>query len=231
MPTARLQPLLWKAGCGLALMLLGLLVVLRAGPDSTGALFGLFSHLLGLLCLASALWPWLFSTPKNPPGTLYNIKPLTRKPPPFRFRSRFPRFVLSLLLLIVPGYILFSAGADLGGLILLASGGHATAQVIGRDIVPPDAPTGYVNYAFRAEGVAVVGRFAVPHSDYPIYWTGYPLQVTYRKSEPRDFYLGTVGAGTVARRGLFWLLALLNGLVFFGVPLRWLNRPTPQAAE
>src|SRR5947208_656991 len=77
---------------------------------------------------------------------------------------------------------------------------------------------------FRAQGVAVENRFPVPHTAYAQYWTGYPLPVTYLRTEPRAFQLGVVDARMIARRALYWLLLLFHGVVLFGIPIHWLRR-------
>src|SRR5260221_376610 len=82
-------------------------------------------------CLANALHPWLFPLS----GAQTFARQSSLQAPRRLFGSGFLRFVLSIVLLIAPGYALWCAGADLSGLAALSAGGsRANAQVIGREI-------------------------------------------------------------------------------------------------
>src|SRR5215472_13277960 len=107
MRSSALSSLLRSLGFGLALMLLGVIGVTHADPDSGMLFLGLFSHLVGLLCLANALRHWLFSIPNAQTQAQLPVQQAPRRSSGLRFS----RLLLSLILLIAPGYALWNAGA------------------------------------------------------------------------------------------------------------------------
>ena len=207
-----------RAFCGLALVLLGAISFALTATDSGLTLTAMAAHLCGIALLYSAI----HLTMERSGGRL-RLAGTEPRPPRSGCAIALLRTLLIVAMVAAGGVWVWSAGVDLNEVRHLVFGGRtATAQVIGRDIVPANAPIGYIHYAYRASPtIAPEDRFPVPHSAYPQYRIGQPFQVTYAAADPRIHRIGRVDWAYGIRRLLYWLLLLANGGAYLYLPL-WL---------
>ncbi|HLK59482.1 MAG TPA: DUF3592 domain-containing protein [Chthonomonadaceae bacterium] len=130
------------------------------------------------------------------------------------------RWALRVALVIWLGFGLWNALHNIGDLSALRDRGRtAQAQVIGREIVPPQASVGYVHYAFKVERFAVENRFPVPRAAYPEYPTGRAFTVTYLPEHPHTHQMGLVDGARVLRSEVMAVLLGILGVLALGLPL------------
>lgn len=216
-----------RAVVSLLLILAGAAAFAVMPPDSGTALTALVAHLGGLALLYSVLQLWM-----------ERLGGRTRLAATARGVAQgcliaVVRVVMILAIIVAGGFWLWFSVIDLNEMrLILADPRYTAAQVIGEEIVSAKVPIGYVDYAYRvSRTLAPVGRFAVPHANYPRYAVGDRIDITYAAAAPRVHRTGRVDWRYGLRRLLYWLLIAANGAAYLFLPL-WLlefRRPPPAA--
>jgi hypothetical protein len=213
----------------LLLILAGAAAFAATPPDSWAALTALVAHLGGMALLYTALHLWmerlggrarLVATARGvTQGCLIAVV----------------RVIMILIIIAASGFWLWFTAIDLNEMrLILSDPRYTAAQVIGEEIVPAAAPVGYVDYSYRvSRTLAPVGRFAVPHANYPRYTVGDRIDITYAAAAPRVHRAGRVDWWYGLRRLLYWLLVAANGAAYLFLPLWMLEfrRPPPTAPQ
>jgi hypothetical protein len=131
------------------------------------------------------------------------------------------RFGLIVVTIVAAGCWLWFMISDLNEVrMLLSSPVVTSAQVIGKDLVRPEAPIGYVHYSYRVTStLAPEDRFAIAHSEYNRYRAGQAFTLTYASVNPRVHRIGQVDWSFALRRLVYWSLVFLNSAGFLLMPL------------
>jgi len=204
------------SGAGGALLLIASAAIFASTPqDSWPALIALLASACGIGLLFNAIRIWIRKISERASRSA-------------KSRSiqqgcaiAFIRFALILVSIVAAGCWIWYMISDLNEIRQLLSGPQITsAQVIGKELVSPAAPIGYVHYSYRvSRTLAPFDRFAVAHSDYNRYHVGQAFTVTYAASNPRIHRIGRVDWSFALRRLLYWCLVFLNSAGFLLLPL------------
>jgi hypothetical protein len=210
--------LLPRAAGALILLVAGAVGFGATGPDSWAALVALLVEFGGLVLLYHVVHLWMERM-----GGRARLAAAASRGAGQGCAIALLRTILIIGLIAAAGFWLWSASVDLNELRLIVTAPrHATAQVIGKELVASGTPIGYVHYAYRVSlTVAPEARFAVRHADYARYRTGDKFDVTYAAAAPAVHRPGRVDWLYAARRACFWLLVLANGAGYLFLPL-WL---------
>ena len=218
------------ATIGTAVLAAGALVAVRCPFGTHGFLVGSVTHLMGmLLCLGG------YAARPRHTGIRRGVAPLPldagRIEATVSSRSRqahltggvqFVRVILAITLLACTVTGLWLARRALTEVATIRRDGRiGQAQVFNRDrlVGPGPSASGLVYYSFRVEGVSVTGQFLAPRTDYPLFYTGRHLAVTYLPGMPRVYRLGNFDAHRASQETSAILLMVLISTAYIGVPV------------